>query len=86
MPLDEMTIILGYLNHDSIKIPLNMIILNTKAYIFQCAKSQKNPNIFALQSQIKHSYIAQKFIADINGQELLFLKKWQKWTPLFENI
>ena len=51
IPLNKVNIILGYQNNDSDKIPINMIILITKSYIFQSAYKKRNLNLYTLQKK-----------------------------------
>ena len=86
VPLDDKTIILGHLTRDNLYYPLNLIILRTKAFIFQHSKSSKMLNIYMLQRSIKKTYIEQFLLAKINLKEENFTKSWQPWLPLFDLI
>ena len=86
VPLDAVTIILGYLIQDILFIPFNTILLSTKAYIFWCARMHKLPNIFQLQIRIKRTYNEQLSLALLNQKLINFQSKWELWEPLFQNI
>ena len=83
VPLDNYTIVLGYLAADKIAVPLNSIILIAKAYIFNCAIYQNELNIFQLQTRIKSNYNEQLYLATLKGKLKPFNDIWEQWQPLF---
>ena len=86
VPLDNFTIIMGYLAKDSIYRPFNLLLLVAKSYIFHSARTSKPLNIFALQQQIKSCYYNQKLIAQINSKDEEFRNAWNNWKKIFDNI
>ena len=79
-------IILGYQIKNNIHIPINTIILATKSYIFWCSRKKKKPNIFELQKRIKHTYMTELTISQLNFKHENFLRIWHQISPIFENI
>ena len=75
-------VILGYLEMDENYIPLNIIILITKSYIFWSSRNKIQPNIHTLQVRIKNTYIDKKIIHMKKGKENNFLNKWNYWSNL----
>ena len=75
-------IILGYMNDDNFKIPLNTIILVTKSYIFWCSKNKKVPTIFLLQNRIIEVYNTQYMLARLNNKDSQLTKQWKHFIPI----
>ena len=84
--LSAETIILGYLNTDTNFEPINLILLVTKHYLFNCASQSKMPRFHILKNRIKQSFAEQQMIARINSMEHAFDKNWSRWRPLFQDI
>ncbi len=77
-------VILGYLPNNNFNVPMNTIILLTKAYIFNCSRKERNININYLQTRIHTNYSLQENIARINGKLDEFTKNWDNWKRLFD--
>ncbi len=84
--LNEQQVLLGHFSDKNNQIPVNTILMCTKAYIFYCARLQKRLNIFHLQSRIKKTYLEQEFIAKMKNKDLQFQATWLRWKVLFDNI
>ena len=78
--LNKLTVIMGYLNQDNHKIPINFLLLNTKAYIFYCSRKNKIPNIQELQKRIKNSISEERMLSKLR------IKEWHLWEKIVENI
>ena len=57
-----------------------------KSYIFWCSYHEKAINIYDLQQRIKQTFRNQQFIAEKNGKQYTFNKKWSNWIPLINDI
>ena len=68
--------ILGYLKTDNF-LPINVIILAVKTYIFSNSRMSRNLNIMELKQKIKVIYDEQKLVAKMDLNEEVFFKKWQ---------
>ena len=68
--------ILGYLKTDNF-LPINVIILAVKTYIFSNSRMSRNLNIMELKQKIKVIYDEQKLVAKMDLNEEVFYKKWQ---------
>ena len=84
--LTKTDIIMGILIANDNSKPLNMIIINTKAYIFRCAGYKRNLNILELQWRIKKSYEEQRALAMVKQNIGKFDRIWNIWKFLFDNI
>ncbi len=84
--LSEQQTLLGYSSGNNNQIPVNTILICTKAYIFYCARTNKRLNIYHLQDRIKRTYLEQEFVSKRNNKELQFNATWNRWKTLFENI
>ena len=82
--IDNQTIIFGHLDTINKHIPLNTILLVAKGYIFWCARSRKDPDIFQLQKWVKRVHDEQKAIAYKNFRHKFFHKNWNIWSTLFD--
>ncbi len=78
--------ILGYLNSDTNFIPINLILMVSKCYIFYCAATNKNLNFEILKRKIKNTFVDEQTIAQINGQREKFDKIWNRWKPIFNDV
>ena len=78
--------ILGLLERNNNTIPLNLILVVTKSYIFEHARKGKQLNILELQKKIKSSYNEQKGLAVLKQKLDKFEKLWEDWTQIFTNI
>ena len=83
LELNPIFIILGYYIMDSNFIPVNMILMVTKSYIFNCAHQQRTLNFRILQHKIKQCFFEQEMLANLNQVIDNFNKIWYKWRPLF---
>ena len=79
------TIILGYLNSDSNYVPINLIILVTKYYIFYCASKNIAINFESLKIRLQKVYTEEKMISQINLKIDHFDKIWSRWESVFTN-
>ncbi len=86
VPLDDLTIVMGYLIRDEIQKPLNTLILSVKAYIFWCSRFNRIPNIYTLQIRAKRNFDDQFAISKIHQKEEQFIRIWHQWVTLFDNI
>ena len=80
---DVQTIVFGYLLRDSNEIPLNVIILIVKRYIFYCALNQQAISFNALMNILKLTYNEMKFAASMTDKLSDFSKHWNIWEPVF---
>ena len=76
--------VLGYTKLDTLFWPLNCIMIVVRKYIFSSSRKNPNLNIYFLQQQIQKTYFEQKLLADINGFQPIFTKKWCQWQNLFQ--
>ena len=58
----------------------------TRQYIFSCVRNKERINIFRLQQIAKEKFEEQESLANINGQEQLFIRKWMFWKELFSGL
>jgi len=79
-------ILLGYYIIEPNFTALNLIFLNTKHYIFNCAHFQRPLNFETLKRKRKRSYLEHETIAKINFDTERFSKTWFNWRPLFQDI
>ena len=75
--------ILGYTKYDSLFWPLNLILIVVRKYIFTASTKNRDLNIYSLQQEIQTVYSEQKHLANINGFQQAFIKKWELWQNLF---
>ena len=83
LPLDPITIILGYLNKDTNYIPINVIILVTKSYIFLNSQKKRILHITSLIKRITATIQDQQRISISNNRLQTFSKIWEGWDFLF---
>ena len=77
------SIILGYLNTDSNCIPINVIIIVAKYYLFYCASTRTQINFETFKRRLKKVYSEEQNIARTEFKLDIFIKKWTRWEPLF---
>ena len=84
--LDTATKLLGYHVQNEHFWQLNFILMITRQYIFSCVRNKARINIFRLQQIAKEKFEEQESLANINGQEQLFIRKWMFWKELFSGL
>ena len=84
--LTEQEILLGYSSGNNNQVPLNTILMCTKAYIFYCSRLNKQLNFTHLLNRLRQTYQEQEYIAKRNEKELQFRATWNRWKILFETI
>ena len=82
--IDNETKLFSQLGITKNHIPLNTILLVTNGYIFWCARSKKDPDIFQLQTWVERIYNEQKAMAYKNLKQQLFQHNWNHWSALFD--
>ena len=83
LDLNPSLILLGYINLDANKTPINTILTVVKYYIFYSAKQKRALNIFTCQNFLKKIYQEQSALSLIEDKEAKFRKTWARWEPLF---
>ena len=69
---------------DSSSLPINVIILSTKAYLHLCARRNERLHILALKNIPQKQFELENYIAKQNLQTAHFEKKWGVWINLFD--
>ena len=69
--------ILGYQKNSENFLPIHVIILAIKTYIFSNSRMSRNLNIMELEQKIYIIYDKQKLLAKMDLKEEVFFKKWQ---------
>ena len=69
---------------DSSSLPINVIILVTKAYLHLCARRNERLHILALKNILQKQFELENYIAKKNLQTENFEKKWGVWINLFD--
>ena len=80
---DPTTIILGYLHKNNYALPVNMIISETKSYIFWCCRNELHPNLLDVQTRILERYKEYKQLSILKCTIEDFSKTWNVWKRLF---
>ena len=83
--ISQQQTILGYSSGNNNQVPLNTILMCTKAYIFYCSRMNKHLNFNHLQERLKRIYLEQEYIAKRKNKELQFRATWNRWKILFQN-
>ena len=78
--------ILGYLTYDKNFLPLNLILLVTRKYLYWCSRNNFKINIYYLEKEMKKIFIEQKCLNKTKYQNREFSKKWAVWQNLFTGI
>ena len=81
--LSNFDIIMGYHLKNQNYVPINFLIINTKAYIFWCSRHNRTPNIFTVQNRLNASFAEQKWISIKHHKTEIFEKEWHIWEDLF---
>ena len=82
--LQAKDIILGYLLKTDYFVPVNVILLITKLYIFSCAISKSPLNPSHLKKKLKSLYNYEFLIHKEKYKEEVFEKNWNKLLKIFE--
>ena len=69
---------------DSSSLPINVIILATKAYLHLCARRNERLHILALKNILQKQFELENYIAKKNLQTANIEKKWGVWINLFD--
>ena len=85
LSLNKTSKIIGYTQWDNQFWPLNFVLTMTRRYIFTCAKTERDPNIYCLQSIIKSKYYEQEMLAKVNNTFQKFKKNWSVWHTIFSD-
>ena len=75
--------ILGYYIYDRNFTPLNFVLLNTRRYIFWCARKNHNLNFYLLQSFLRNCLFEEETLAKLN-RIAKFNHQWESWRLLFD--
>ena len=76
-------IILAYLFTFSFSTPVNVIVMVTKKYIFNCAYANATPNIQQLKQKLTVTFEEEHLACKDMDTEHTFLKNWEKMLMLF---
>ena len=76
--------ILGYYIYDRNFTPLNFVLLNTRRYIFWCARKNHNLNFYLLQSFLRNCLFEEETLAKLNNRIAKFKHQWESWRLLFD--
>ena len=82
--LQAKDIILGYLLKTDYFLPVNVILLITKSYIFSCAISKSPLNLSHLKKKLHSLYNYEFLIHKEKYKEEVFEKNWNKLLNIFE--
>ena len=74
--------ILGYLKFDSNYVPINIIILVTKSYIFLKARNSQSLLFQELQANIENTYDEQKLVSQMDFKNEKFATSWNLFSRL----
>ena len=77
---------LGYYILDEHFWPLNVVLLITRHYIFNCARNGHNFNVYQLQKIIKSKYEEQTMLQTIENCGKNFERKWSVWQMIYDGI
>ena len=69
---------------DSSSLPINVIILVTKAYLLLCARRIERIHILALKNILQKQFELESNIAQKHPQTANFYKNWGVWINLFD--
>ena len=75
-------ILLGYLKSDYY-IPINVLILGTKRYIYSASRNNYNIEFSSLKAKLKLLYSEQYSIAKLNLKEEYYKQCWSSFSLLF---
>ena len=84
IPLDILTVTLGYLIHNQHFEAVNTLFLLAKNYLFSCAYSGVLPNISEFKYYFQFIFNEQQKLARLNNKFEEFNKNLGRWRPLFE--
>ena len=77
-------ILLGYFIRDENFLPINTIIMVTKAFLFKSSRKGISFNLKKLQEDLKNVYKEQKLVAKYNFNEDVFDDNWKFFVDLFK--
>ena len=77
------SILFGYMNFDQNKVPINILLLVTKKYIFDSCSTNNFFSFYVLKHRLQRVYEEEKYVALLNNKEEKFFKIWKKWEPVF---
>ena len=69
--------ILGNYIYDRNFTPLNFVLLNTRRYIFCCARKNHNLNFYLLQSFLRNCLFEEETLAKLNNRIAKFNHQWE---------
>ena len=69
---------------DSSSLPINVIILVTKAYLHLRAQRNEKIHILALKNSLQKQFELENYVAKKNLHTADFEKKWGVWINLFD--
>ena len=76
-------ILFGYMNFDQNRVPINVLLLVTKKYIFDSCRLNNFLSFHVLKHRLQDKYEEEKYVAHLNNKENAFIKVWKKWEPVF---
>ena len=85
LTINPSTIILGNLSTETNTLPLNIIYLTAKLYIFRSSKSNEFLNCNAFCNFLKKIYLEQEYVAKLELKHSKFIKSWSELRPIFAN-
>ena len=77
LDLGRLEYILGYLNTDTNSLPINILLVATKYYIYSNSRLSKTLYIPELLEKIKSIYDEQKLVATLEFKQETFNKTWR---------
>ena len=84
--LNKNICILGYSLCDANFYPLNFVLITVRYYIFKCALTNRDLNIYQIQKIVKEKYFEQELLSKLNGEEEIFKRRWLIWKMAFSEI
>ena len=82
----DFTIIFGSLINDQNSEPLNSLLLISKKYIFNTAKSNSPLTVHGLQYKLNQSFEELQYLARLSNSVEVFEKNWLKWQPVYTSL
>ena len=75
-------ILFGYQNIDRNRVPLNVILLISKKYIYDINRKNGILNLMALKQKFLQTYFDEYYLVVLKDKQDLFIKLWEKWWPM----
>ena len=77
--------ILAYVSNNSNFIPLNLVLIHSRKYIFWYAKNRYKLNFYMLQQILKNCFFEEETLAKLHFKLERFNRIWSNWKKLFVN-